>query len=171
MVVQYANIFPASNSESEKYAIGTPLTSNEADLFNMPVPPFQDPVCIPYKGSILAVVTLALNVNVSSNTAYVVMQTDLGDGNWIDVAWCVWTGKSSSATFALSSNENSSNAVQQTRVAGTAPAANGSNAMQLGGRIRFVGAASIGQGSSSSSAGQLSPIVSASIRYKTLGLR
>jgi hypothetical protein len=110
------------------------------------------------------------------------MQTDLGDGVWIDLSWCLWNALSGSAIFVLANGASGDNAFQQTRVANQAPTFTGSNRSTLGGRIRFTGAATLGAvgataSSRSSSSSSVSPaIVSlaqvlATIRYKQMGLR
>ena len=112
--------------------------------------------------------TLTPNGGPGSQNSYVVMQTDLGDGVWIDVAWCVYTNTQAPGVFVFSGGVAGNNAFQQTRQAGQFPnpQANGSNAMVLGGRVRFVGR-SILSGQSSGSPGGLWA-VTATIRYKLL---
>lgn len=167
------NIFPVGpNSDGVKYAVSTPITTTEADLFNQAAPN-PDPIPVIEGQACFATVVLTAQGGVLLDNSYVVMQTDLGDGNWIDVAWIVWTGLSGSAVFALSGGVAGSNGLQQTRAAGTAPSSNGSNQIPLGGRVRFVGKATLtlsGSSGSSISPG-LEGQVTASIRYKLLGLR
>lgn len=128
------------------YADATPLTTTEADLNNVT----SNPISIPWGQAVQAVVKFTVTGFPAGNSTYVVMQTDMGDGNWIDVAWCMHTGTQGSATFVLSGGVAGNNAFQQTRQANSPPnpQANGSNAMVLGGRIRFVGRSQFTGGSS-----------------------
>lgn len=173
---QSANIFPAARADGTPYAVGTPLTAQEADLFNQTARDNLDPVAVDYNESISAVVQLTAQGALTTNSSYVVMQTDLnGDGVWIDMAWCVWTGISGTAVFYLSGGVAGANSFQQSRAAGSAPASNGSNQCQMGGRIRFVGKATTGQSSSSSSSSSGTPAVVpgvvCTIKYKQKGVR
>ena len=83
------------------YALNVPVTAQEADLCNVPSPPFIDPVPVLYGEAVLAVVQLTAS-GLAANAAYVVMQTDMGDGVWVDVAWVSWAGTSGTAVFVLS---------------------------------------------------------------------
>jgi hypothetical protein len=133
-----------------------------------------DPAPVLYTEAVLASVVLTAVGSLTSNTTYVVLQTDLGDGVWIDVAWCVWTGLSGSVTFVLSGGVAGANSFQQSRASGTAPGSNGSNQIPLGGRIRFVGKSTINSSSSSPSPSPGPaplPGVAVTIRFKLLGLR
>ncbi len=152
------------------YATLARLPGAEASLFNAPLP-LVDPVPLPYEQAIFAVVQFQVSGALSANTAYVVLQTDLGDGVWIDVAWCLTSITSGTATFVLSGGVAGANSFQQSRAVGTAPAANGQNQCPLGGRIRFVGkAATTANTSSSSSSGAFIGLL-VTIKYKLLGLR
>lgn len=159
----YANVTPIAAVDGVLYANAVPLTSTEADLGT------AFPVL--YGQSVLAIVQFSISGYVNSNQTYVVMQVDLG-GAWVDVAWVVFTGNSGLATFVLSGGGvgNINNAFQQSRNANSAPspAANGSNQMILGGRVRFVGRASLTGGSSAVPGTFIG--VTATIRYKLLGL-
>lgn len=168
----YANITAPSRADGIAYATAVPLTSTEADLYNgQTLPNTGDPVPVLFGQAIQAVVQLSVAGAPASNSTYVVMQTDLGDGVWVDVAWCFWNGTQGSATFVLSGGVAGNNAFQQSRQAGAVPTpqANGSNAMVLGGRIRFVGRTALSGGSSYSVGGFAG--VLATIRYKLLALR
>ncbi len=169
-MVVYANIVPAAQADGIVYSATVPLTSSEADLFNGAE---DDPVQVLYGEAVLAIVKFIATGEMGANSSYVVMQTDLaGNGIWVDVAWCLWTGLAGQATFVLSGGVAGANAFQQSRAPGTAPGSNGSNQIPLGGRVRFVGKAIIGSGSSVSSSTSLSiGRVTASIFYKLLGLR
>ena len=162
------NLNPQAGSDGIPYALAVPLTAQEADLnggANVPTSPVQ----VDSSEAILAVVTLSINGLVVANNSYVVMQVDLGDGMWVDVCWCVWTGSQGQATFVMSNGIAGANVFQQTRQAGGFPASNGQNQMVLGGRIRFVGKA-VFSGGSSSLAGITTSVI-ASIRYRLLKLR
>lgn len=162
------NISPQAGTDGIPYCTSVPLTSTEADLGDGLLTP--DPIAVAYGEIIVAVLTLTINGLVVANTSYVVMQTDLGNNVWIDVAWVVWTGSQGTATFVLCGGGlgAQNNAFQQTRQSGSPPTpqANGSNAIPLAGRIRFVGK-SIFTGGSSSLAG-LTTSVAATIKFKLI---
>ena len=106
---------------------------------------------------------------ITGNSTFVFLQTDLnGDGTWIDVAWLFWNKAQGAATFVLCGGGRGAmnNAFEQSRQAGSAPVsqANGSNAVPLGGRVRFVGFTNMIGGSSSVSG--TSTQVTATITYK-----
>jgi hypothetical protein len=166
--VTTANIIPTAGSDGITYGTAVPLTAQEADLGDGLKTP--GPVAVEYGQVMVAVVVLTINGYVVANTSYVVMQTDMGDGVWVDAAWCVWLGHQGSATFILCGGGlgAQNNAFQQTRAAGSPPTpqTNGSNAVPLAGRVRFVGA-SVFSGGSSSLAG-LTTSVSATIKYKLM---
>ncbi len=168
-MVTYANVTPIAAVDGVPYATAVPLASTEADLFNQLGGP--DPVPILYGQAILAIVKLVVSGSPGQNSTYVVMQTDLfGDGNWVDVAWALYTNTQVAQTFVLSAGGVGSinNAFQQSRASGSAPSSSGSNQMALGGRIRFVGKTTFTGGSSASSGGTIG--VLATITYKILGL-
>lgn len=170
----YANITPLSSSDGVPYATSVPLTSTEADLYNQAgaTDPNLDPIVMPYGQAILAWITLAVTGAPVGNSTYVVMQTDLGSGFWVDVAWIMYIGTQGSANFVMSAGGVGSinNAFQQIRNANSPPTpqANGSNAMILGSRIRFVGGTQLSGGSSSVPGSFIG--VLATIRYRVLGL-
>lgn len=166
-----ANIIPTAATDGLVYGTNVPLTSTEADLGDGLLAP--DPIAVAFGQSIVAVVKLSINGYVVANNCYVVMQTDMGDGTWVDIAWCVWTGHQGDATFILwgggANGGIGTNSVQQSRQVGQFPASLGSVDMPLAGRIRFVGK-SMFTGGSSSLAG-VATSVSATIKYKILCLR
>lgn len=168
----FANITPTAIVDGVIYASSVPLTSTEADLYNGTAITGQDPVQVAYGQAIVAVVQLSINGIITSNSTYVVMQTDLGDGVWIDVAWCFYNQTQAPAKFVLSGGGVGAinNAFQQSRNSGSVPSpqASGSNQMPLGGRVRFVGKTVMTGGSSS--APGTPTAVTATIRYKLLGL-
>lgn len=146
-----ANIVPLAQTDGVRYALGVPLTTTEAVLGDALRTPAL--ISITEGQTIVAVINLTINGLITGSNAYIVMQTDLGDGTWIDVAWIVWTGGQGTVTFVVCGGGLGAmnNAFQQSRVAGQAPVvqANGSNAVPLGGRVRFVGKATLISGSSS----------------------
>lgn len=164
-----ANINPTAGSDGLLYANAVPLTATEVSLGDAAKTP--DPIATEFGQAIVAVVQLSINGLIVANSTYVVMQMDLGDGVWIDLNWCFWNGNQGSATFVFSNGVAGANSFQQTRNSGGVPnpQTNGANQMCLGGRIRFVGKSTF-SGGSSSLAG-VTTSVSATIRYKLLGLR
>lgn len=161
------NITPPAPTDGVLYANAVPLVSTEADLFGGAGAQYVDPVPALWGQTVVAVVQLTISGSIATDAAYVVMQTDMGDGVWIDVAWIVSTLTVGTQTFVLCGGNlgAANNAFQQTRAAGSSPGSNGSNAMPLGGRIRFVGKATTTGGSSSAAPG-VAPGVQATIRYK-----
>lgn len=160
------NIVPTAFTDGILYASAIPLVATEATLGNTGVP---DPIPVIEGQEIVTVVKLALNGLVVAQSTFIFLQTDLnGDGTWIDVAWLVWNGKQGSATFVLCGGGRGAmnNAFQQSRISGAAPAAqaNGSNAVPLGGRVRFAGFSNLYGGSSSLAGVVLA--VTATITYK-----
>lgn len=169
----FANAVAPPQTDGAKYTTDLVMPALEGDLFNQALPRVS-PIPVLYGQAIVATIELSVTGSPSAQTTYVVLQTDLGDGVWYDLAWCLWLGTSGSKNFLLAAGMDGANAVQQTRDAGTAPASSDSVQVPLGGRIRFVGKSSISSGSgdssSSSSAGDVQQ-VTCSIRYKILGLR
>ena len=160
------NIVPTALIDGVSYASATPLISTEATLGSAGTP---DPVPIAEGQEIVAIVKLAINGLITANSTYIVMQTDLnGDGTWVDVAWLFWNATQGSAVFVMSGGGRGAmnNVFQQSRGVGQVPnpQANGSNAVPLGGRVRFVGKTVMTGGSSS--APNISTVVTATITYK-----
>ena len=160
------NITPTAPSDGVVYANAVPTTPTEAGLGDAA----QVPVVIPIvEGqTIVAVVKLTTTGFITGNSTFIFLQTDLGDGTWIDVAWCYYNGTQGTATFVLCGGGLGAmnNAFQQTRQESSAPTpqSSGSNAVPLGGRVRFTGFTRMTGGSSSvfgTSSG-----VSATITYK-----
>lgn len=134
----YANILPTAESDGVLYCSAVAVPSVEASLGDGLVTP--DPIAVVEGIGISAVVELSITGSPGSNSTYVVMQSDYGDGKWADIAWCVWAGTSGSANFVLSGGGlGVNNSFQQSRAVGAAPSMSGSNACSLGGRVRFVG--------------------------------
>ena len=149
----------ANATDGITYVSGVTLPNTEADLLSPAVP-----IPLPYMAAVAAVVELTITGGPASNTSYVVMQMDLGDGVWVDVAWCLLTSTSNATyTFILSAGVAGASAFQQSRANGSAPSANGSNQCTLGSRLRFTGQKAL--------TGGTSPSVTAKIIYKLLGLR
>ena len=163
-----ANIIPTAESDGVIYASAVPITSTEASLGDGLKTPAV--IAVVEGQAIVAVIQLSINGFITGNSTYVVMQTDLGDGTWIDVAWLFWNQVQGSATFVLCGGGLGAmnNAFQQSRNSGQVPQpqANGSNAVPLGGRVRFVGKTTMTSGSSS--APGVSTAVSATITFKLM---
>ena len=160
------NITPQAPTDGILYASAVPLTPTEAALGDALVTPAIIPII---EGqTIVAVVQLSANGVITGNSTFVFLQTDLGDGSWVDVAWCFWSNVTGSARFVLCGGGLGAmnNAFQQSRAEGAAPTpqANGSNACPLGGRVRFSGYTRMIGGSSS--APGVATVVSATITYK-----
>lgn len=146
-----ANIVPEAPTDGIVYANSVPLTTGEAALGDTEETPAIIPVA---EGqTIVAVVRLVPNGIITGNSTFVFLQTDLGDGTWIDVAWCFFNSTQAPGTFVLCGGGLGAmnNAFQQSRLSNSAPAAqaNGSNAVPLGGRCRFTGFTRMTGGSSS----------------------
>lgn len=160
------SIIPLALIDGILHASVTPLTTTEATLGNTGTP---DPIPVVEGQEIVAVVKLSVTGIIVAASTYVVLQTDLnGDGTWIDVAWLFWSGAQGNATFVLCGGGRGAmnGAFQQTRNSGQPPAvqANGSNAVPLGGRVRFVGKTTMAGGSSSVSG--TPTVVAATVTYK-----
>lgn len=160
------SITPTVLTDGLLYANAVPLTFNEASLGdNLKTP---DPIAMVEGQTIIGIVKLTANGHITGSNAFVFLQTDLGDGNWVDVAWCNTRMTDGTATFVLCGGgigaEN--NAFGPIRQFGSAPAtqANGSNTMPIGGRCRFTGFG-LSVGGSSSLAGTFASI-QATITYR-----
>lgn len=166
------NIEPQALLDGLLYADAVPLTSTEAALFGGSGAQGLSMIPVTYGQAILVIGTLSLNGIATGNSTFVVLQTDLGDGTWVDVAWFFWDKAQGSATFVLCGGGVGSvnNAFQQSRSSGQVPQPqqSGSNALPLGGRVRIVGKTVMTSGSSS--APGVATVVTASVRYKVLSL-
>lgn len=148
------------------YCLNVPLMNQEADLTTLA---FQfQPLPVSFGQSFMATVLLMAQGSVPAETCYVVAQTSNDNSNWIDVAWLVSTITTGTQLWVLSGGGQLNNALQQTRQANTAPGSSGSNAIPLGGSLRFVGRTTLG--SSSSPSGTLAAIL-ATINVKIMALR
>ena len=162
------NLTPTAVTDGVVYCTDVPLTPSEADIGDSAKTP--DPIGVAFGQVIVAVVKLKINGIATSVNSYVVMQTDLGDGTWIDVAWIVTGNNQGTATFVLVGGGGiTSNSFQQSRQSGGFPASNGSNQVPLGGRIRFVGKAVVAGGSSTNPG--VPNVVLATVTYKLMAPR
>lgn len=162
------NITPTAPTDGIVYGTSVPITPPESVLTDAVQVPAGGLVPVVEGQTVVAVVTLTANGHLNSANTFVFLQTDLGDGVWVDVAWCNSQLRDGSATFVLCGGGIGAmnNAFGPIRASGAAPSsqANGSNAIPLGGRIRFTGFTNL-FGGSSSLAGTV-PLVQATIRYK-----
>jgi hypothetical protein len=174
-MVVFASTQQSPSNDGVQYALNMPVPAAEGDLANGNAnAPEGDPIAVLYDCAMTAVVVLTAQGNLGAGqSTYVIMQTDMGDGVWIDVAGfpaTVTTG--TSQTWVLSGGAAGAIAIQQSRTVGTAPSAAFANQFPLGGRVRFVGkTVPAGGSSSSSSSGAIAAQVLCSIRVKGLGLR
>jgi hypothetical protein len=162
--VTFANATLTTPTDGIPYATGKVLPSTEADLANVTALDEPTPVPLTYHAALLVLVKLVIAGGPASNTTYVVLQTDTGDGNWLDLAWCVTTSVSNGTLlFFFSAGVAGANAVAQTRANGSAPVSTGSNQAVLGARFRVIGQATLSGGTS--------PSVTATVRFKLVPLR
>lgn len=164
----FASITPTPKTDGIDYCVAAVVPAAEGDLqatHQSPVPPRSG-----FEMALFAVVQLTATGTPATNATYVVLQTDLGDGVWVDVAWCVWHGTSGTAVFILQAGSNGAVAFAAPRAAGTSPLVTGFNPCALGGRFRFVGKSVLTSSSSSSSSSSgvpgTTPEVTATIRYR-----
>lgn len=162
----YGSITPTPLTDGVLYCTSAPITPTEAILGDDVATPKITPVT---EGqTVIAVVRLAVNGHLNSGNTYVFLQTDLGDGLWVDVAWCNTQIRDGAVTFVLCGGGIGAmnNAFGPLRNSSSAPAtqASGSNAVPLGGRIRFTGLSFLA-GGSSSLFGTV-PLVQATITFK-----
>jgi hypothetical protein len=169
----FANVNPGPSTDGLKYCSNAVIPAVESGLADSTLQGY-DPIPVPYEVAVVATVELSAGANIGSNSTYIVLQTDVGSGQWYDLAWILWTGTGGQANFLLSAGVGGANVITQ-RTVGTAPAGSGSNQAPLGSRIRFVGKSTITGVASSSSAvsspGNVPSHVTATIRYKLVGLR
>ena len=160
------NLTPTAPTDGIVYASAVPLTPTEAALGDAAQVPSVIPVT--WGQTIVAVVKFTVNGLITGNSTFVFLQTDMADGTWVDVAWCFFNGKQGTATFVLCGGGLGAmnNAFQHSRQASSAPTAqaNGSNAVPLGGRLRFTGFTNM-VGGSSNVAGTATS-VTATITYR-----
>ncbi len=162
----FVSTTPTALTDGILYANAVPLTPTEASLGDTLLTPAIIPMI---EGqTIVGVVRLVPNGIMNQNNTNIFLQTDLGDGTWIDVAWCSFTSTQVPGTFVLCGGGLGAmnNAFQQSRLSGNSPApqGNGSNACPIGGRCRFTGFARFSGGSSS--APGVSTLITATITYR-----
>jgi hypothetical protein len=165
MGATYASTTPIATVDGIPYAKAAVLPAGptgEADIFNGVQ---GDPIPIAWEAVITAFVKLTYTGSPSGNTAtYVVMQTSYDGGTtWVDVAWFKDTNTSGTNLYVMSGGIIANSSINNTRALGTSPATNGSNAIPLGGVVRFVGQTTLTGGSS--------PTAVVSLWYKLQGLR
>lgn len=162
----YANIVPTAGSDGVPYCTSVPLTTTEAALGDLLKS--LDPIPLLEGQELIASIALSVNGFAQGANSYIVMQTEYGDSNWVDVAWIVSPLNQGTAKFWVSGGGRGAmnNAAQQTRQSGQFPnpQTSGSNAVPLGGRVRFVGKTTFVGGSSALSG--TSTRVDATITYK-----
>lgn len=151
----FANIVTTAETDGIVYANAVPITPTEGVLGDNA----QVPTIIPIAEGQTLVATIKLwsTGHLTGNNTYVFLQTDLGDGNWVDVAWCRFTDTDTlvgnPATFVICGGGLGAmnNAFGPLRRTSSPPStqASGSNAMPLGGRCRFTGFGILSGGSSS----------------------
>lgn len=160
------SITPTAPTDGIVYCTNVPIVPTEATLGDALLTP--DPIPMIEGQTIVAIVKITVTGIIVAQSSFVFLQTDLGDGTWIDVAWAFFNGKQGTATFVLCGGGIGAmnNSFQQTRQASSAPStqANGSNAVPLGGRVRFSGFSNFAGGSSSLSG--IASSVKATITYK-----
>lgn len=160
----YDNIALTPPVDGAPYAVNVLCPAAEGDV--------GSPLSVTFESFAGLVVELTPQ-NVPSHTTYVILQTDYGDGVWIDCSWCTYTGLGL-GVFVLSGGSVVATSFQRTRTSGSAPSpANGQNAIPLGGRVRVVAKSSLSSSSSSSSlsGGSAAPGVLITARLKLQGLR
>lgn len=165
-----ANIIPTALTDGIAYATDVPLTPTEATLGDG----LKTPTLIEIAAGqvIVAVVKLTINGFVTGNNTFVFLQTDMGDGVWVDMAWIFFNRVQVETTFVLCGGSLAANsAFQVLRNPSSAPdpQANGANDVPIGGRVRFSGFSKMTGGSSS--APGVSTSVNATIKYKIRSAR
>ena len=132
-----------------------------------------DPIPSLYAQSVVAFIEFSAFNVLTDSASYVVLQHDLGDNQWADLAWATFTATGNSkGLFVLGGGAFTGASFQQTRQLGTAPSpTNGSNSCPLGGRIRFTGQTNATTSGSSASSGPSGNGVYVNVILKLLGLR
>ena len=172
--MSFAPITPAIANDATPYAVASavPSTNADNDLFNQGTGQLlaDDPVITGYADMLTAIVELWATGSPTSGAVWVILQGDLGDGQWVDVAWVLVASAASLGTSAaapsvwlLGTGGFTGCAFNQTRAAGATPVATGINAAPLCSRYRFVGRAQ--------PAGGVNPAVLTTIRYRKQGIR
>ena len=169
----FANVKPGPLSDGVVYAQNLLLPAQEGSLFSSTPGQVMDPIPVLYNQAVVAVITVqAFNV-LTDQASYVWLQSDNGDGNWLDLSWATFTAiGGSTGRFVLAAGAFAANSFQQVRQPGTPPSpANGSNSCPLGGRLRFVGQTNATASGSSASSGPGGNGIFVSILYRLIGLR
>jgi hypothetical protein len=159
-----ANVAVTPAVDGYPYAQNVALPALEGDI-GAPLP-------TPYHRGAVVTIDLACQGAIPSQTTYLVVQTDNGSGQWVDLGAVVFTQTIGKQTYLLSVGFDQNALLVQTRQAGQVPT-QGVSGAALGGRIRVVAKTSIGSSSSSSSAGpgQPPPAVMAAVSICLKGLR
>jgi hypothetical protein len=174
-MTQFASINIPGAGPGVYYCRNKLIPSIEGDLANIG-DQMPDPITISYAQGISAVVELSTQGAVIAQTSYVVMQGDMGDGVWFDMAWINYSTLTPINFMLFDGMPTSGVLQQQTRAVGTAPTpTTGSNQMPLPHRVRFIGKANVNAGSSSSSLSSgviaLTPGVLCNVLYKLVAPR
>lgn len=159
------------------YANSVVMPAAEGDLSSIPAPD-RSPLFVMANTNAIASVTFTSQGAIANATAYVVLQVEIGGNDiWYDAVWCNLAsvpGAGQSVNYLLATGQFGPAAFQQ-RTVGNAPTpANSYNTIGLGGRIRFVGKASVnvpGPSSSSGSSGSGSTGIICRIFVKMQGAR
>lgn len=160
-------------SDGAVYAQNLLLPAQEGDLYSTVPGQAFDPVPTLYAQAMFAIVEFSA-YNVLTDTAcYVVLQTQLGDGQYIDLSWVTFNAiGNSKGVGVLTAGAFAGSGFMQTRQPGTPPSpANGSNSCPLGGQLRFIGQGNFTASQSSASSGPAGNGVYVNILYRLIGLR
>ena len=160
-------------SDGVVYASNFLLPAQEGSLYSSIPGQTLDPIPTLFTQAVIAVITFqAFNV-LTDQASYVILQSDNGDGNWLDLSWATFTAiGGSTGRFVLAAGAFAANSFQQVRQPGTPPSpANGSNSCPLGGRLRFVGQTNATTSGSSASSGPSGNGVYVNVLLKLIGLR
>jgi hypothetical protein len=153
-----ANINPVVQADNVVYANAVVMPTANADT------DIGSPVVVPpWVDAVEAVVEFTVSGSPGSNSTFLVVQGDWGDGSWVDLAWCKSVVTSGTDVFLLSAVSSAGLGVNQSRTAGAAPGSTGQNAGPLPPRFRVAGRSQLSGGSS--------PKVVANVSYRFRGLR
>jgi hypothetical protein len=161
-MVQFANASLPQAVDGYPYAQAVVLPPTEQDI--------GTPLACPYHRGCVVTVDLTCQGSIPSQTTYLVVQTDNGSGQWVDLGAVVFTGTKGSQTYLLACGFDANGLVTQTRQPGQVPTA-GVSGVALGGRIRVTAKCSIGSSSSSSPGPALPAAVLATVLVSLKGLR
>jgi len=130
------------------------LTTTEADL-GTPAQVFEEQVFLEATGQV------ATGGSPATSTVFIALQTDLGDGLWVDLAWYVSTSAANRTDlFCFQTGPGQANAVLQ-RKAGTPPSGTKPAAIELGlgSRYRITGQATFTGGTSPSAVASVRTVI------------